>query len=201
MTDLWMPRTIGFANPIPSDWLTEMGEYLAPLDRQTAELQIVNDATLEILYSFTVPGGTLGSATPEGVLLGKLRGTYLNNTGATKTLLMELALGATTIWGDTSAAIATLATAHEWELDFMIWLQGATNAQQMSGAFRMSAGTAGSIAGIGHLGETPAINGTALGGTAAVDMSADQTLTVKVQHSAASASLNIKRELALLWVR
>jgi len=202
MTDLWTPEVIGFDDPIPSDWLTGMGEYVAPLDRQVAEFAIANDNTVQTLWSKLIPGGTLGSSTPDGVLIGRLRGTYLNNTGtSTYTLLVKILLDSTPLWGDTTPVIATSAAERVWTFDFLLWLQNATNSVRMSGLFEMSDAAAAGVAGEGNLDGTPVISARISGGTSTVDMASDHTLSVQTQHSFTSVALSIKRELALLQLR
>jgi len=200
--DLWVPDHIGVGGAIDAPYLDAMADYLAPVDRQVAEFAIVNDNTVQTLWSKLIPGGTLGSSTPEGVLIGRLRGTYLNNTGvSTYTLLVKILLDATPIWGDTTPVITTSAAERVWTFDFMVWLQNATNSVRMSGLFEMSDAAAAGVAGEGNLDGTPIVSARIAGGTSTVDLSADHTLSVQTQHSHADATLSIKRELALLQLR
>jgi hypothetical protein len=64
------------------------------LDRQNARQTVVNTSAETGVYSFSVPGGTLGT---NRVLRVTILGDYFNNTGSGRTFTFRFKYGATTI--------------------------------------------------------------------------------------------------------
>jgi hypothetical protein len=168
----------------------------------TTEKDVVSSTTptdLLLPTGLTIPGASIGA---NGALRCFLCGDYKNQTGATKTLTLSIVLGATTLWSDTTAGIASSAAGrHEWIMEFTIANCGAQNSNYMTGVWYMST-AAGAVTGIGDLAVTasgtdgPAIVPFGTNGKTAVDTSANQTLTVVATHSAIDANLSIRREYA-----
>jgi hypothetical protein len=148
------------------------------LDRNASNVTVSNSTTETTIYSYNVPAGLLG--TTRGLRV-RIRGTYTNNSGSNKTIRLRLKLGATTVLDKTSAAVATSATAANFFSTFIISNAGATNSQEA--AMQFLADRAGAIVG-------PII----MTGTAAVDTTSAQTLTITITHSAASASTTFVKE-------
>lgn len=67
-------------------------------------------------------GGDIANVFPAGVAVGdavhiRAAGTWLNNSGGTQTLLLNVYMGSTIIAAFTSAAVSASATTRNWQLD------------------------------------------------------------------------------------
>lgn len=163
--------------------------------RSNTSTSIANDASLQSIYSFSVGANTMGA---NGILRCTVAGEYFNNSGASRTILLQISLGGTTLWSDTSVSIAASASTRAFRIEFEIANQNATNAQSFNG--KWWAGNAGTTAtGIGDLGQTPPTSIQAYGGATTattVDTTGARTLDVSIQHSTNNANLTIVKRYA-----
>ncbi len=174
----------------------EVGELMAyaidgvgggAVARAGALLDIVNSSAETSLFSAGIAANLL--ATDRAVRL-TLIGDYLNNSGATRTLRVRVKLGATTLWDDTSIALAASATRRALAIEVLLANRGATNSQALGGRLDISALPA--TAGLGDFAAASIAAGAVLSGTSAEDTTTARTLDLTVQHSAANASLSVR---------
>jgi hypothetical protein len=89
--------------------------------------EVINTATETSLYSYTVPGGTLGA---HGGVRMTLMGDFLYNSGISDTLTIRIKFGATTLyttpaWSDTVWS----ANRYPWRLQVLVANTGVSNVQ------------------------------------------------------------------------
>lgn len=136
------------------------------------------------MFSGTVPGGTLGTAT---LLILRMIGDFLNTSGAGQTFTIRVKYGGTTIHTFTSTAWASRA-ARRGDLSLVfLGAENATNAQRS----HMSHWQAESADGISGGGGNQYDVGVNRG--IAIDSTVNQTLEVTVQLGAANADLAWRR--------
>lgn len=162
-------------------------------DRDLSQVDIVNDATEQSIYSFSIPANALG---PTGGVMLTIAGDYLNNTGGARTLGIRVKLGATTVLTSSFFQIGQGANRREWKLT-VIFLNSAVAAQKWSAFFFMndddagnffirdSGSTSGDVAGTGY-------------GSSAEDTSGALTLDITVDHDIADPNVSMRKEIALL---
>ncbi len=157
-------------------------------DRDVVEAEVVNTTTETAVYSYSVPGGTLGA---NGHLRLTMIGDYLNNSGGSQTLTIRVKYGATTLFAIWNEAIASNASRKPNHLVVDLIAANATNAQRAFARYaqrQAASGTDGSNSSLRESGNT----------SVAVDSTTAQTLQVTVQHSAANANLSYKTMTAIL---
>jgi hypothetical protein len=157
-------------------------EYTKPLNVDITPVTVTNTATETTIYSYSLAGGTLGT---NKVIRGLLSGTYQNNSGGTRTVTVRVKYGATTILQKASAAIATNAGTGSFQIDFNLYAQGSASVQQAWMACSFESGANVSV----NFDDR---------GVAAINSAANQTLTVTVQFSAATATQTLVRRHCLL---
>lgn len=145
---------------------------------------VVNDATEQTIFSATITGGSM---TSTGMVKCRIAAQILNNSGATKTVTIKVKYGATTLYGDVTAAFGTGTAVRAFWMEFILANQNSTSAQIVNGlivfGYLEQAAT-----GIGDL-TTDEIGAlTPFNGTATEDSTGDKTLAVTIQFSAAHAN-------------
>ncbi|MBC7419903.1 MAG: hypothetical protein H7328_04165 [Bdellovibrio sp.] len=163
------------------------------VDRNMSAVPVTNTVTETAIYSYTVPAGMLG--TQSGLKLN-LIGTYLNNSGANKTVRIRVKYGANVLFDDTSLNFATAATTRSYNLNIDLFNAGATNSQKMGGLSSFS-NSAAPVAGVGDFTVTNVLN-SIIYGTAATDSTLAQVLTVTVVHSVAATTVTMTNQMASL---
>lgn len=165
------------------------------LDIQAAELDIVNTSTETNLLLYTVPANTLGTTSALRVLI---RGDYLNNSVATKSMIVKIIYGTTTIWDDTTKALAVSATRYPVTIDFILFPKNATDSQGVAGNIFIGT-TGGATTGIGDL-ATDEINADTplVGANASEDSTAAKDLKVTITHSAINVAVSMRRLYSLI---
>lgn len=158
-----------------------------------------NNVTTEVsLYTYGVKAGLLGT---ESALRCTLYGSWLINSNAA-TITLRIKFGATTLYQDVTASQALDADEAAFMISFIL-LNTATNAQKLNGYIhggnRVAATTGfGDLLTLdgaaGNIGWSNPIQGVA----GAVDTTADATLDVTAQLSAAGASNRFEKRMALL---
>lgn len=154
-----------------------------------------NETAEHVVYTYTVPAGKLGAS--DGIRV-RLFGTYLNDSGAQRTVVIGVKLGGTTLYSDTTTTLAASASTRAVFLDVQLFNAGSTSSQKLGG--RVSISAAGTTAaGYGELADR---QGNSLGldepiyGTSAVDTTVDQTFEITVQHATAASTIVFTRQLA-----
>jgi hypothetical protein len=153
------------------------GDLVQALDRSFTTTTVGNTNAEGTIYSYTIPAGTMANARCVRMIIW---GTYLNNTGANRTLTVRLKLGGTTILTKASGAIATSATTVFFWGSFQITNNNATANQRAGLNFQWERGGTD----ISPIIET---------GAATIDTTVDQLMEVTVQHSATSAALTLSK--------
>lgn len=162
-----------------------------------SEFDIVNLATEQTVFTQSIPGNTIGI---HGALLIFLEGDYLNSSGSSKTLTVKVTFGGTTVWGSISGTFTTGANHVPIMLHGLLANEGAANVQRFAGRIAAGAASSGSVAGLGTWASTSDQFAGTIGGSAAVDTTAAQTLAITVTHSAASASTEVKGSVHVLLI-
>lgn len=183
----------------PEFYTEAWAQFVGVLDRQVTQLDHNNSAALTTLYTFSVPANVLDT---QKMLRLTLYGDYLNNSGGTSTLRVQCAFGGTTMYDDTCSAQNASATRHPFKFEFLIGNQNSATSQVLGGMLTLGTSVS-TTAGLGDLGAVIiAATGfnTSIFGTAAVNTTSSQTLTISVAHSATSTSTSIRRQMAILEV-
>jgi hypothetical protein len=155
---------------------------------------ISNSAAETSVLSVSIPADTLGTA---GGVKVSIYGRYVNNTGANRTFTARVKFGSTTLFADTTANLATSATARPVAFEMGLLNKNATNAQGLGGTMTVSNSTAGAN-GFGDLATDEIIAQTAISGTSAENTTAARTFDVTMQLSNASAAHTFTVDYALL---
>jgi hypothetical protein len=135
-----------------------------------------------------IPGGQLGGS---GFLKLRIIGDHLNNSGGGTGFNIRVYLGATKLYDEFEAFTAS-PNRQAWNLDFTIANLFVANSQAWGGHLSFGNAAAPVTLGLGGGQQT----GRAAGGFA-VDTTVAQTLRVSIQHSAALASLSVRRYFAV----
>lgn len=156
------------------------------LDRDVTTADVVNTTVETVVYSFSVPGGTLGT---NRALRLTLIGDYLNNSGADSTLTLRATFGGTPIHGATAVVIATSASRRAIRYEAMLSANNATNAQVTTVQYVIgNAGTAGTAPTL----TTKAEDSISVNNGLTLDSALAQTLSISFQHSVANANISAR---------
>lgn len=175
------------ANP---EWATGSGTTnpVRVLDRDVVEASVVNTTTETTVYSFSVPGGTLGST--KHLRLTAF-GEYRNQSGGGDTSLRtKVAYGATNLLDDTSANITNSGSRRMFTLRMEIAARNATDAQISSGEILI--GAAGTTSGGQPAAPNTGYPKYAAHHTLAEDSTAAKTLAITVQHGGANVDIEFR---------
>jgi hypothetical protein len=164
------------------------------LNEDYSTVTVSNTSAETAVYTYTVPGGTLGTG---GGLHIRLFGTYLNNHNTGDSVVVSVKFGATTLWS--SSASLTTRSANPASLYFDVFLgnTGATNSQKLGGSVSFGRSpTSAPAAGTGSFSTT---NIDALPyGTSAEDSTAAKTLTITVKFNTAQTTLALSKQAAIV---
>lgn len=154
------------------------------LDVVTADVTVNNTADETTIYSFTVPGGSLGT---NNLLMLTLEVAYLNNSGAPQTLRWVVYYGADKTIDIVSYPVATAGTWHAYDYKIYLKGHGAVGEQRV-------------LSRPWFTGVPSATGEASIGGheDCYTDSTKDQDLVVKVQHSAADPELTLLCRAAIL---
>jgi hypothetical protein len=139
---------------------------------------VVSSAVETDVIAEEIPAGSMGA---DGGIRVTLIGDYKNSTGGAHTFTVRFKLGGTTVVTASVGGIASDAARYSASYEALIANQGATDSQMVTVNYPSFSGAAQTS----WLQRVP--------GTAAVDTTAQQTLTVSVQHDAADANLDFRR--------
>lgn len=160
------------------------------IDRSITEQTISSSAAATSVYSYAVPGSTLGTnRAVRNVVIGK----YLNNSGGADNFWVRVQFGGTTVLGAVSAGgtLAGPASSANWRLfrlELIISANNATNSQRVEGQV-----TLGAASGTETDWAAATAIGQAMHSSLAVDTTAAQTLDVTIQLGTSSANVQFKR--------
>jgi len=162
------------------------------VNRDVTMNEVTNTTTETTVYTFTVPGATLG--TTKALRL-TLIGDHYNNDGADRTLTIRVKYGATTILSGVFTVTSVGGTNRLAILgEVMLVAANSATAQVASGDFLASnQGAAGGTMSVS--GETIM---TGINNAVAEDSANALALTVTVQHGVASGNVNFRLHSAVL---
>ena len=160
------------------------------LDRDVIQAEVVNTTVETTVYSFSIPGGTLG--TNRAIRL-QANGDYLNDSGAAQTLQVLVKFGGTTISNPGTISFNAAPSRRGVTVDLLLTAANATGAQvsrtlTMFGDLQ-SSNVAAPSASFVRLNANPTI---------AINTTVDQTLAIAVTHSAASANISYRQSFVVL---
>lgn len=162
-------------------------------DKVVGTVDVVNTTTETAIYSYAVPGGTIGTG---NILRLTLNGTFRNFSGSNRSYTLRTKYGATTLHADVSTVFGSLDVRHSIIIELWLYnVNGNTSSQRIFGRHRVVGGTA--TTGDGDLALTTTLE-WGLGGTAAEDSTASNTLSLTIEHPAASSDLSFSREAVTL---
>ncbi len=163
------------------------------VNRVQAQTDVVSSTTETSIYTFTVPGGTLGSTRALRLTLG---GDFLNNTGTSKIPVLRVKYGGTTLFDDSLVLVSTAADRRGWNLVAVLTAYASASVQEVTGYLNMSAAVAPS-SGFGHPSSSTSVHG-AFGGASAEDSTGNLDLVVTIQLETNSASYSWRLRQAML---
>lgn len=160
------------------------------LDRQLTLQTVANTVTETAVYTFAVPGGTLG--TTRGLRLS-LIGDHLINNGSADSCQIKVKYGATTIANGTVAVINNGANRGGVQLTCELQAMAATNVQRAKCLFQVGDSTQSNAVGV--LGSVSSANTYTMYGvhnSVAEDSTASKNLVVTFQMGTANALIDMR---------
>jgi len=189
---------ISITNGAGSVTIATSTNVITILDRAVGTQDVVNTTTETSVYSFTVPGGTLGT---NRALRLTLTGDYLNNAAATPTFLIKVKYGGTTIFNGNAPALIQSAFRFSIDVVTMLSANNATNSQiartWYQGSVNNGMDGTGLASGKVSLGQfdSPQLG---LHNSLAIDSTVNQTLTVTFTHNTANTLISGRRHTVQL---
>lgn len=154
---------------------------LTPLiGRDVSAHTINNSATTTSIYSVLIPAASMGT---NRIVRTRILGEYWHSAGATATFNLRVGLSSTTMYQDTTSALAVSATSRPVWIQLDLVNNGAANSQVLGG--KMEVGSPGATTGQGDAAVAAPVD-VVIRGTAAVNTASDATLDVFIAHSVAS---------------
>ena len=158
-------------------------------DSDDSTVTVNNTTTETSLYSLTLTG----SQFRDHALMIVVGGTYLNDSGANRTLTLNITTNGAASYTDTTAAIAVNANSRIWQLILFYRQNAAFPSTFINGRFTLS-GAGAPTTGFGVLSANDTISGTI--GQTGVGLSNNlNPIDIRVTHSAANASLTIVKRM------
>jgi hypothetical protein len=159
------------------------------LSADPVENDIINTVTETDLLSYTIPANTLGTT---HALRVSISCDYFNNS-ANRTFILKIKYGSTTMYQDTSDVFAVLSSRRPVIIDFFLFPKNATNSQGVAGNITASF-TGLATTGVGDLGSDEVqIQTPFVGVNATEDSTTSLALKVTITHSAADATLSLRK--------
>lgn len=170
---------------------TKKAEWKAGvLNADLTQVDVVSSTNEESLYSYTIPANTLGATGGFRLTLG---GDLLNNAGGA-TLRIRVKLGATTALDTGAITYVVDAARYKWQLH-LICTNSAVAAQKWSALF--GGIFTGQTFAFGRSDANAVMSGAGYN-SSAEDTTTDLVLDVTALWSASSASLSMRKEMAVL---
>jgi len=163
------------------------------LDKSTTSV-VQTSASSANLFSFLVPGGTLGT---NGILRARLSGIWAV-TGTARAITLTVSYGGSTMWSATSGTLGVGLTA-AWDIELMLAANNSATSQTLTGRISIGAGLANGGTGIGTIGNggtqattnpSPWSQGP-IAGTAAITSSSAQIFQVTCVASTATGTQSV----------
>lgn len=168
---------------IESDYVTVADALI--IDRETNVVVSTSTALFNVAGLFSIPANVLGT---ERAVAFKIYGDYVNNSGSNSRIKIRIIVGSTIVYDSgNSPAISSEAETKGWELDGMVWADGATNAQRVGFKWKLS--DAGSAPSTGYGVMDNASIGVEGGGTAAEDSTESMIVQIQLRHTTADANI------------
>lgn len=196
-----LPKLSGSASDFlkgDGTWGTGSGGWATGLIATTtaSTTNITSSVTETSIFSFTLPGGTLGT---QGAVLIRLYGQYTNNTAANQTVTIKFKYGTTTIFAATTGAISTSANARSWYLEFVLFADNSATAQRMGGSAGYIGVASAPTTGYGAISGTIGNSAHFVGGSASENSANDLTVDVTITLSTATATATWVTHKASAW--
>jgi len=153
-------------NYVPNTWIATSGV----LDKSVTAVAVTSASATQII-NYSLPGGTLGT----GIIDIEMGGTWVNTSGANRSVTFAVAYGATTLWTRTSSVTAT-ATTRPWIFNFKFYPNGGTSAQKITGQFTI--GAVGS-----NINTTAILVNNIIEATSAEDSTVTKSIVVTITNS------------------
>lgn len=160
-------------------WVTSAGV----LDKSTTAVT-VNVAAATNIFSYSVPGGTLGT---DGILRLTINGTWNNTSGNARTSTLLVSYGGTTLWSSITPSLAN-GTRTSFTIELFLAANNSASAQTLTG--RISFGPTGASStgtGFGPLSTTVFAEATVFG-TSAFASAGAGTFLVSAAFSGTNAN-------------
>lgn len=178
--------------------LTSQGAGLPPiwggvsvtLDRQVSAQSVVNTGVKTAVYTYSVPGNTLGT---DKTLVVKMIGDHLINAGSADSVLVEVKYGATVVFSGTVAAVNPGANRGSLNLAFELTAGNATNVQRAEGYLWVGDSIQNNAGGVGsNLVGTNSYLSYATDNTIAEDSTLAKNIVVSFQCGTASPNIDMR---------
>lgn len=165
------------------------------LDRDVTQAEVVSNNTEVTVYSFSVPGNTLG--TNKAIRI-TIFGDYLNNSGAPSDLTVRYKYGATTFAAPAFPAVAASASRRAYRSvgggGSLLFAVNATNAQM--GTVFDGLGAPGALTGGSSSDQYAVFGGHHT--TVAEDSTVAKTLAITIQHSVSAATISFRLHVVIV---
>lgn len=172
-------------------WQTPPGVAPITTYRKTTTKDVVNTTSKTDLLNSEISIGA-GVMLANSLAYIDLGGDYLNDSGAARTITLELKLGTTVLWdGGASATIGTGSARRAWRFVAVIQAMNSTSAQQSHANFSIGDNNP-PPSGTGGL-NAPFLGGVPAQSVASTEaMGSSKALTFSVTHGAANSSLSMR---------
>lgn len=174
----------------------QVADVVRVLDKTTATatFNALSTTATTTIYSYTLPGNTLGAASG---LRTSIRGDYFCNGATSATWQMGFVFGTHAIWQATTPALAVSAVRGAWWATFELANLAALGQQVMTGQVVFSTRVAPSL-GEGSFGFSNSVSFTLAVpfGTVTNDVTLDNLLQLQVTPSLNSVNMEITRQFA-----
>lgn len=155
---------------------------------------MINTTTHTSMASYTIPGG---STSAGDMFYFDVYGRYLNDSGSSPTLAVEIDLGATEMYDDTMGTISASSSWRAFRLQGYLSIVNTTNDQRL--VFDVQFGDAGGAgSGFGDIDDDEILAHGVGFGSAALSMASDRLFNVKLYHSSANADIRVETSAAII---
>lgn len=166
-------------------WNTIGGSFPYTLAKSTNIANVTGTIAETDIINFSVPAGTLLT---DGIIQVRFGGTITNNSGANRTQRIRIYYGATLMYDDTSATLATSTRDRPFFGQLALQSANSTTAQTLTGLITIG-GINAATTGFGDLGTATVGVLTPLNGSSAIDSALANNFRVTVTHSNVAATI------------
>lgn len=191
----------GLAPKLPNDaskYLDGTGAYTVPSSSTTSSYKVKNvtdqtinnTTTLTTVLSYSFAANEMGTDKIYEIIL---KGTYLNDSGTDRTMLVRITFGTTIMWEMTIGSFTDNSNRRGFDLIAEFQNKNVQNSQQLHGEIKMGDADAPTV-GIGHAGDDEISTEEVIAGTSSeTTNSTSKVFKIEVQHSTASSSITFTR--------